>query len=129
MLTKIMIIASLGLILCLYSYTVEQKLKQDQQYKPLCDLSDRISCSKPIQSQYGSLFGIPNSLIGIFFYLGILTLALLNMKTAIVAAAIAACCASAIFAFILAFKVQAFCLICVSIYAVNALLLWASLRL
>lgn len=129
MLTKVMIIACIGLMLCLYSYTVEQKIKQDQSYKPFCNLSDRISCSKPIQSSYGALFGVSNSLVGIFFYLAILILAALNMKTTIVAAAFAACCASIVFAFILAFKVKAFCLICVSIYLVNALLLWASLRL
>lgn len=128
MLIKITVLACIGLLLSLYSYHLEKKIKQDQSYKPVCDLSDRISCSKPILSPWGALLGISNSLLGIAFYAAIFILALLNMKQAIFFAALAACCVSLVLAFILLFKIKALCLICLLIYLVNGLLLWASIR-
>lgn len=128
MLIKSMILALVGFMLSLYSYTIEQKIKQDQQYKPFCDLADRISCSKPILSEYGKIFGITNSLLGMLFYALVALSALLGFKAALFWLACAACGASVVFAFILITKVQVFCAICFSIYLVNALLLWVNWR-
>ncbi|MCX5925457.1 MAG: hypothetical protein NT124_04175 [Candidatus Dependentiae bacterium] len=126
MLIKSIILSLIGLTLSLYAYSIEQKIKNNHAYAAACDLNDYVSCSKPIISGYGSLFGITNSVAGMIFYVGILLLALLGMHTYLFWAAVAACCASVVFAFILFFKVQALCLICISIYAINGLLLWVN---
>ena len=126
MLIKSIIFASIGLCLSYYSYTIEQKLKKNSAYKPFCDISDQLSCSKPLLSPYSALFGINNSLLGICFYISIIALALLGMSTALFWATLMACIASILFAFILIVKVQAFCLICVSLYIINALLFFTS---
>lgn len=122
----IIFIAILGLLVSLYAYFIEQKISQDHSYKPVCDISDRISCSKPLASKYGAMLGVANSVAGILFYLGIIMLAILGMKKLIFLAAVAACCASLIFAYILLVKIHVFCVICFSIYLINGLLLWAS---
>lgn len=126
MLSAIVVIASLGLVISAYAYFVEQKMKQDHTYKPMCDISDRISCSKPFASRYGALLGVANSLVSAFFYLVIILLAFLGMKKLIFLVAIVACCASLVFAYILFVKIRVFCVVCFSIYVIDGLLLWLS---
>ncbi|MCH6575124.1 MAG: hypothetical protein IH795_07960 [Bacteroidetes bacterium] len=49
----ITILAILGLVVSAYAVYLEKKVKADPNYNPLCDISDKISCSKPIVSLYG----------------------------------------------------------------------------
>ncbi|HZW61468.1 MAG TPA: vitamin K epoxide reductase family protein [Candidatus Babeliales bacterium] len=127
MLFLFLILALLGFSISLYTYIIEKKITLNPQYKPVCDLSDRISCSKPIKSAYGSLFFVSNSLIGLVFYLLVALLAINDAINLILIAAIGATIASCILAYILYFKIKAICLLCTSLYIVNIILLFSVL--
>lgn len=42
--------ALVGCSLSLYAYGVEKSIEKDQSHKALCDISDRISCTKVFRS-------------------------------------------------------------------------------
>ena len=51
-------VALVGLGLNGYAYYVERRMAEDETYKPLCDVDESISCSKPFNSAYGRGFGL-----------------------------------------------------------------------
>lgn len=122
MILSIAITALAGFALSLYGYFIEGKILQNPAYKPACDLSDRVSCSKPILSKYGKLFFVSNTLVGMGFYSLVFLLALLGLSQLIFLSACAALGASLVLAYILYFKVGSFCLLCHAIYFVNIVL-------
>ncbi len=128
MITSIAILSVIGFLLSLYGFFIERKIEQDSNYKPLCDLSDAISCSKPIVSEYGNIFIISNTVIGIFFYTLLLMLAYIESTTLIFYVSLAACLASLVLAYILFAKIKTLCLLCTGIYLVNIGLLVASYK-
>nr|CAH7757896.1 unnamed protein product [Callosobruchus chinensis] len=121
----------LGLGLSLYTYVVELQLENDVRYKPMCDISPHMSCTKAFMSEYGKGFGIfgkssplhkPNSLFGIMYYSMIATLALSNSKfitTVSMVLIIISNIISLWFAYVLYFILYDFCIVCVSTYIVN----------
>ena len=123
MILSIFILALIGFCIALYDYIVEQKIKKTPDYKPACDLSDRISCSKPIKSEYGNLFLISNALVGMLFYALIAVLAWFNASMLLLITAIAGCLFSVFLAYILFFKIKSLCLVCISLYFINVLIL------
>jgi len=126
MITSILIIAAVGFIVSLYSFFIEQKLKYNPAYKPICDISDRVSCTKPFTSPYGNVFFLSNAVIGIFFYAFIMTLAWCEYATLIFYCSLAAVITSVYLAYILYTKIKSLCLLCAVIYAVNLALLVVS---
>jgi vitamin-K-epoxide reductase (warfarin-sensitive) len=129
MILPIFVLALIGFGISLYAYFVEKKIKEDASYKPACDLSDRISCSKPLNSQYGNLFFVSNTVAGMSFYALIALLAALNASTLILVAAIGACILTLYLAYLLYFKIKSLCLVCTSLYVVNFLILAVTLFL
>lgn len=119
MMITIIILAIVGLAISLYGISVENKLQQNAQYKAACDLSDKISCTRPFLSSYSKLLGISNIWVATLYYCAILALALLNIKTIIVVAVSIGLATSIAFAYILYFKIRSLCLICTSLYLVN----------
>ena len=115
----IIVLATLGLIIAIYGITVERKLKQDMQYKAVCDISDKISCTRPMLSQYNSMLGISNSLAAAIYYAIIIALALLQQKQLLLIAVFGGLVVTAVFAYILYFKIRSLCLICTSLYTIN----------
>lgn len=78
----ILMLSILGFLVAVYSYYVKWNVKQNASYKAICDLSDSVSCSRVLTSQYGQGFGIigkifgdqsvlnmSNSILGSIFYL------------------------------------------------------------
>ncbi|GMU19266.1 MAG: hypothetical protein AMXMBFR12_04580 [Candidatus Babeliales bacterium] len=119
----IVILALIGLALSLYAQDVEQQLKKDEQFKPACDINDRISCSRPLTSPYANLFSVPNSLLGIFFYSTLAVVAFCGLHTIVLLMAIAGIIATFVLAYLLYFKINSFCLVCTALYIVNILIL------
>lgn len=128
MIIAIFIVALLGLMLSCYALFIERKVLKDKSYKPVCDINDSVSCSKPILSPYGKLFFFSNALMGIIFYSFMMFLAWYGHPWFLLFASIGACLTSLIFAYILIVKIKSFCLICFAIYLVNALLLILSIK-
>ncbi|EDV37444.1 uncharacterized protein Dana_GF11407 [Drosophila ananassae] len=82
--TRLRWICAFGLAISLYSLYVKLKLGKDENYKPICDVADYVSCSLVFKSNYGDNFGFntklfyeqipknlnqPNGAIGCVFYL------------------------------------------------------------
>ncbi len=117
----VVIVSIIGLLLSLYSCYVEIKSK-NKNYKAVCDINNKISCTKAFNSHYGKTFGISNSFYGMIFYIIVFLLSFYSM-TYVFYLSLIAVLGSIYLAYILYFKVRSFCLICNSIYLVNILLL------
>lgn len=126
MIMTVFIIAAVGFALSLYGLFVEQKIKTNPAYKPVCDLSDRVSCSKPFLSPYGKLIKMPNRVLGLLFYAGMMLLAWCDYAELLWYGSVLSVLVSAVLAYILYFKIKALCLLCTSIYFVNLVLLYAT---
>lgn len=124
----IIILAIIGFCISLYTYFIEQKIKTTPSYKPVCDLSDRVSCSKPIQSIYGNIFFISNALAGMLYYILIAALSWFHFDMLLLVAAIASCIFSLYLAYLLYFKIKSFCLLCTSLYFINFLILFLAIK-
>jgi len=123
-LTNILIIAIIGIILSIYALYVEYKKSKNKNYQAACDISDNSSCTKAFLSSYGKILGIPNSALGIIFYLIIIILSLFNTYNNIIFyLSVISFIGSLYLAYILYFKLKNFCLVCNAIYVVNILLL------
>ena len=123
----ILILAAIGFCISLYAYFVESKMKSDVSYKPACDINDRISCSKTMQSEYSNIFFISNSILGMAYYATVALLAYLGLHTLLMIATTLGMIASCALAYLLYFKIKSLCIVCTSLYIVNALLLVASI--
>lgn len=121
-----LILSIAGLLVSLYGFYVELKLAKNPEYKPMCDISDMASCTKPFKSDFGKMLGVSNTLLGVFFYAGIALLTVLGYHQLVLIGVAAACIFSLFLAYILYFKIQTLCLICTVTYAINAGLLIAS---
>ena len=117
------LISIIGFVISLYTYITELRVKNIPGYKPVCDISDTISCTKPMMSKYGNIFYISNSLLGMMFYISVIILYLMKAKFILLLFSISGVLASFIFAYLLYFKIKSFCLLCVSIYIVNIIIM------
>lgn len=126
MIISILLIALIGAAISTYASIVEQKIKDNPEYKPACDLSDIISCSKPMASPYSKLFFVSNTWLGLAYYGCMIILAIMNYATIAFYLACGGVAMSAVFAYLLYFKIKALCLVCTSIYLVNIALLVAT---
>lgn len=120
---EIVVISFLGLILSFYASIVEWKSSRKKNYRAVCDINDRASCTKAFSSKYGKTFGVSNSVYGIVFYFLIILLTYLGYLNYVFYLSIISFVGTIYLASILYFKVKTFCVVCTSIYVVNILLL------
>lgn len=126
MLYIIALVALLGLCISLYAHWVDRKLLYNASYKPACDISGKISCSKPFSSPYSQVLGISNIMMGVIFYTSMFWLAISDFCYLLFIGALSSVVFSVYLAYILMFKIKTACLICISLYIVNILLLVAT---
>lgn len=140
---KILVIVGLGLALSIYSLYVEIKHDLDESYEALCDINSLVSCSAAFFSDFGRGFGLlpeplafRNPVFGVLFYTTVLILILLGHKLQnarlLVALAILSNLGSLFLGFVLTFVLRVACLVCISTYVINFLLLkftWRRLKL
>ncbi|KAI1893542.1 hypothetical protein AGOR_G00124800 [Albula goreensis] len=133
-----LLVCLLGVIMSIYAFHVEREKARDQNYQPLCDVSNSVSCSKVFTSRWGRGFGLlgsifgkngamnqPNSVYGLIFYLFQLLLgltvsamaALILMTTSIVSVV-----GSLYLSYILYFVLKDFCIIAVTTCVLNFIL-------
>ena len=120
---NIIIIALVGALLSVYTLYIEQKLKKDKNYKAVCDISNKASCSRTFHSSYGKTLGFSNGIWGLLFYLTVVGLVYFGYMDIVFYAAIFGVLYSFWLAYILYFKMKNFCIVCSGIYIVNILLL------
>ncbi|XP_046811122.1 vitamin K epoxide reductase complex subunit 1 [Lucilia cuprina] len=134
----------LGLILSLYATYVEIKLLLNKDYRALCDLAPKLSCTAVFNSQYGKSFGFlnmffdektskwnpPNGIYGIIYYTLLLATTFLK-RPELLKYQIVFCVLSNIMSLYLAYLLyilENICVVCVTIYVVNFLCLWEMLK-
>ncbi|TWW81337.1 vitamin K epoxide reductase complex subunit 1 [Takifugu flavidus] len=133
-----------GLVLSVYALHVELSRERNPDYRAMCDLGESVSCSKVFSSRWGRGFGLvqyfvdkdsplnqPNSVLGIIFYTLQMCLGLsLSRKAALflVFSSWVSVAGSLYLASILAFVLGDFCMVCVSTYLVNFVLLFTNLK-
>lgn len=122
----IIIISIIGLALSIYAIVEERKVRKDAEYKPVCDINDRISCSKAFTSEYGKTFGISNSYGGLAFYT-ITPLAAYFAPQFLLSLVAFSVLGSVYLGYLQYFRLRTFCVVCTSIYAINIALLIAAL--
>ncbi len=115
-------LAAVGFCASLYAYFIERKIREKPDYKPVCDISDRISCTKPILSEYSNLFFFSNGLMGALFYAVIAALAFTDSFRLMMIATSVRLVATCFLAYLLYFKIRSLCLVCTLIYIINILL-------
>ena len=70
--------AALGFGSSLTSSYVHYNLLKDPSYSSFCDVSATVSCTQAYLSPYGSLFGVPVAVAGVFFFALVLAIAALS---------------------------------------------------
>lgn len=120
----IILVAALGLMLSIYLYYVDYKVKLTGWYQPVCDISDSVSCSKAVTSKYGHILHISNALVGIVYYTIVIMLFFLQTISILRIVTILGLIATLILAYI-SFRIQKnICVVCTSTYIVNFILFY-----
>ena len=128
-----------GILVSLYSLYVKHSAVADENYRALCDISEHISCSKVLTSEYSKGFGIfgrfvgddsplnaSNSAHGLVFYSFLFLLGYLDWPSTIrviLFLSVLANIMSIYLACLLYFVLHDFCLVCVTTYLINFALL------
>jgi vitamin-K-epoxide reductase (warfarin-sensitive) len=130
--------ATAGVAVSLYALYVERHAKDDG-FVALCDLSPTVSCSDVLTSEFshvlsywrlvapGSALDVPNAALGVLFYLGALSHALLP-RAAVLGAATLSVALSLYLAYVLAFVLHDTCVLCISTYVLNFLIFMGAAR-
>jgi protein-disulfide isomerase/uncharacterized membrane protein len=124
--TLLMAFAVIGIGAASASSYVHYRLLTDPGYSSFCDVSATVNCTQAYLSQYGSLWGVPVALYGVFFFALILLLAGVGGRTsapardAIPAYVFAASTVGLAFILYLGWasyvQLQTFCLLCAVTY-------------
>jgi len=112
------ILAIIGFFLSAYYLFLRHKLKSG--HKPLCDISENVSCSKAIESKHSTIFIVPNALLGLLYYIAIFGLTYVNM-TYVFYLSIPASLFSLYLIFI-SIKMRNLCVVCLAVNIINFLI-------
>lgn len=123
----IIILCVIGFAVSAYGFFIEKRLKKDPNYKPMCEISDKASCTKPFQSSFSKMLGISNTVVGMVFYAAIAFFSWFGLYQLVLIGSAAACFVSLYLAYILYAKIRTLCLICTSTYLINGMLFLTSL--
>lgn len=106
-----------------YMYFITMQVQKNPMYKAACDFSDAASCTKPIKSKYAKMIGVPNALVALAFYAVIFFLALFDQTNLILILSAVATLISIYLAYILFTQIKSTCVLCITGYIINILLL------
>jgi len=131
----LVLLCMLGIGVCIYALSVEFHVEANPEYEAMCDINEKMSCTKVLTSEWGKGFGLlgfiighdhplnlKNPFFGLAFYF--IQLFLSDRKGSLayklqLATAIMANCGTLWLAYILYFVLNDFCIVCVSTYAIN----------
>ncbi|XP_075034943.1 vitamin K epoxide reductase complex subunit 1-like protein 1 [Mixophyes fleayi] len=139
-----LLVCALGITLSVYAYHVETSRERDDGYTALCDINPSISCSKVFTSRWGRGFGLvenifgaksllnqPNSVFGVLFYALQIALGFVGSVSAAVTllgTSLLSIAGSLYLAYILFYILEDFCVICITTYVLNFILLLLSAK-
>ena len=113
----VIILAALGFILSSYVVYVYVRCKRNS-YKPWCEISERISCLKAINSRYGKAMYFQNGIYGLIFYSTVFLAAFL-MPAILLYLSIISLFVSASLIYLGVIKQNNYCIVCLCIHIVN----------
>ncbi len=114
------LVSAVGFAVSVYAFYVRRKLLRDSSYKPSCDISDHISCSKAFGSRYSKTMGIPNALAGGLYYVAMFILFFFEpLRKYLVYLTLPAVAFSLYLAYISYFRQRNLCLVCTFTYLIN----------
>ncbi|KAG6580387.1 vitamin K epoxide reductase complex subunit 1 [Phytophthora cinnamomi] len=142
---RLTVLGALGVAVSAYGvYVKTQKMARGNEYTALCD-AEAFSCSEVLTSEYSSLLSYwglvrKHSVLDVSnAHLGVLAYSLFMLYPVVrkvpyhaqfyLAVSIGAAAVMVYLAYILAFVLRDFCLVCVATYVITAALLWNSLAL
>ncbi|XP_008558437.1 vitamin K epoxide reductase complex subunit 1 [Microplitis demolitor] len=122
-----------GMSLSYYAYIVETTKEKDHNYMAMCDISEHVSCTRAFMSEYGkgfglipktSIFYLPNSVYGLVFYGIVFALNIFNNYglAVIVLILTALSNLSSIYLAWVLWVLNDICVVCISTYIVNFIL-------
>jgi len=120
-------IAVIGIVMSLYLLYVRRRLVHDSSYKAVCDISEKMSCTKVAASKYSHLLGVPNAFIGLLFYAAVLVLSDIALTKIIFYLSIPAVLATIYLAYLMQFRVKNSCIVCYGTYIANILIFLLSM--
>ena len=54
----LVLLCMLGISVCIYALSVEFHVEANPEYEAMCDINDKMSCTKVLTSEYGKGFGL-----------------------------------------------------------------------
>lgn len=130
-----LLLGLLGAGIAAYLTFTHFNIMVDPEFQSGCNLGGNLNCDAVNSSQFSEVMGIPIALVGVAFYLAIAALSILSLlpgqdspraPAMIWGLSVLAVFLSACLAFISGAIIGAWCLFCMSLYAVNLALLGAS---
>ncbi|XP_059146212.1 vitamin K epoxide reductase complex subunit 1-like protein 1 [Physella acuta] len=145
-LTDIVFFNVLGVVTCLYALHVEVNKERDPSYRAACDLSEHMSCSRVLTSKYSQGFGVMHLLFGenhmlnsrncniglVIYIINILLCVFLPSPmaaTILYYGSIVSVLGCVYLAFILFVVLKDVCIVCMSMYGINAVLLYLTYKM
>ncbi|MCB9359596.1 vitamin K epoxide reductase family protein [Candidatus Woesearchaeota archaeon] len=116
----LIILASIGIIFSVYILYVQYRLKKNKKYKAVCDLSNRFSCTGVISTNYSYIFGLPNALWGLMYYI---TIIILNDPLLVFSITLPAVLLSAYLLMVTMLRIKRYCLVCNASHLLNLIIL------
>jgi vitamin-K-epoxide reductase (warfarin-sensitive) len=116
------VLSLLGLALTFYAIYVRNKKIENPHYKPLCDISKKISCTKSFMSEDFTILFFPNTIYGLIYY-GLCFLFSFSRVNYIFYISIPAMLFTFYLAYISYFKQKNFCAVCTILYLINIYLI------
>ena len=125
----------IGLVASVYLSISHYRVYTDNGYKSFCALSKAINCDTVSQSSYSIFLGLPVPVWGVIGYMFLILLTLFacsrdadkkRIWPLIFWITLVFSCYSAILAFISTYFIHSYCIVCISTYGVNLLLLMYS---
>jgi uncharacterized membrane protein len=124
----LVVLSALGFVISVYAIWVDNRIHTLVRYKPACDVTKVVSCSRVFGSNYGQVFGFSNAYIGLIGYALIFVFASLNNIPYVNVLAFFAVAVSLVLAYVSYFKLKSFCLVCTATYVINIFLLFISCK-
>jgi protein-disulfide isomerase/uncharacterized membrane protein len=138
----LLVFAGIGEALSLYLTYVHYRLRREPGWQSACAISDYVDCDAVVLSPYGSVAGVPLSVLGAWFYAGIALLAVAEVRgspwrmsrspaVVIWSAAVVASGVSVILGIVSVGYIGAICVLCAALYVVNLVILitaWLAVR-
>lgn len=115
----ILALTLIGFCLSVYVLHVEKYAGKKKDFRAWCDFTERISCTKAFTSEFAHTGMLPNSVIGMIGYSVMALLAYFNEIQYLFLISLACLSFSVFLAYVLFVRVRSYCLVCISIYAIN----------